>query len=775
MNGFPAGRCGRAVLWTAVSCFVLLGSLGAEAARVVDERIFRVLDGPIARDARVRTAALTLDDGTDVELEVTPFEVFAPGARIVVHGRLGEFLAPAPTDRWFTGHVAGDPSSVVVLARGRALRGFILTQGGVSIIGAERHPYGDGTPGRTMVRTLDPEKEAPDAMRHFVCDADTLLAPPDAAPSRAGRRALSNVMYYAGIAVETDYELYAKFNSTDNLTKYVGDLFSFVSAVYQRDVLVTLQVNYLSIWTTSADPWNATSSTSAALSEFLNYWNTNRTAVPRSTAHMLSGKGLGGGIAYLSALCGSYGYGVSASLSGVAPTSISYTYWDFMVVAHELGHNFGSPHTHCYSPPVDQCYAGESGCYSGSTSVPPEKGTIMSYCHLLSGGYSNIKMFLGVPGETSQAVTTKIRTYVEGRTSCFGTVLGPVVTAITPTSGAASGGTPVTITGTGFAGGATVSIGGVAATGVSVVNATTITATTGVHADGVVDVTVKNGTQGYTLVGAYAYGTGVAPTPTSTPTATPTRTPTRTSTPTPVFTPTPTPTATMTYTFTPTRTPTSTSTNTPTATRTVGPTLTYTPTITPTRTYTFTATPTPTPTRTFTPTITPSITPTRTPTPTATWTLPPGVPTPTPTPTPTRTPTPTATRTATPATGASTFFTLTPCRIVDTRNASLGAPAIAGGTTRTFTLTASCGVPSAAKSVSANITVVAPASGGDLVIYPATLPAAPVASTISFRAGTTRANNAPLLLSSDGAGRVSVKNNTAGSLHLVLDVNGYFK
>ena len=162
-------------------------------------------------------------------------------------------------------------------------------------------------------------------------------------------------MYYAGIAVETDYELYTKFNSTENLTKYVGDLFAFVSAVYQRDVLVTLQVNYLSIWTTSADPWNATSDTYAALSEFVSYWNTNRTAVPRSTAHMLSGKGLGGGIAYLNALCSGFGYGVSASLAGVAPTNISTTYWDFMVVAHELGHNFGSPHTHCYSPPVDQC------------------------------------------------------------------------------------------------------------------------------------------------------------------------------------------------------------------------------------------------------------------------------------------------------------------------------------------------------------------------------------------------------------------------------------
>ena len=770
MKRGSGGRSGRRVAVAVALAVVLLGAARADAERVVDERIFRTLDGPLAPDARVRTGPLTLDDGTDVALEVSPFQVFAPDARIVVHGPLGDVLAPLPTDRWFTGHVAGDPLSVVVLARGRALRGFLVTDGLVSVLGAERHPYGDGPPGRILVRTLDPETEVPDAMRHFTCGTDTLPVPPDAAdPVRVGRRPLSNVMYYAGIAVETDYELYAKFNSTPNLTNYVGDLFSFVSAVYQRDVLVTLQVNYLSIWTTSADPWSATT-TSTALNEFLNYWNANRTAVPRSTAHMLSGKGLGGGIAYLSALCGGFGYGVSASLSGVAPTSISKTYWDFMVVAHELGHNFGSPHTHCYSPTVDECYSGEGGCYSGPTSVPPEKGTIMSYCHLLSGGYSNIKMFLGVAGETSQAVTTRIRNYVESHTSCFGTSPGPVVAAISPAAGPTAGGTPVTITGSGFAGGATVAVGGVAATGVNVVNATTIMATTGAHADGLVDVTVKNpGNQGDTLVAAYAYGTGVSPTATPTPTPTPTRTPTgtpaATATATPTRTPTSTPTATRTATPSPTVAP---STPTPTATPT------------PTRTFTGTATPSPTPTRTptSTPTVTPGTptpTPTRTPTrtPTATPTFASG--TSTPTPTRTSTPTPTPTRTLPP--GATSFYSLAPCRAVDTRNPTgpLGGPAVGGGSSRTFTLIGVCGIPTGARVVSANVTVVNPGSAGDLVVYPATLASPPPTSTISFRVGSTRANNTHLFLASDGTGRVVAKNNAPNAVNVVLDVNGYYR
>ena len=85
----------------------------------------------------------------------------------------------------------------------------------------------------------------------------------------------------------------------------------------------------------------------------------------------------------------------------------------------------------------------------------------------------------------------------------------PTVTAITPNSGTANGGTPVTITGTGFLAGATVSLGGTAATGVTVVNSTSITATTAAHAAGAVSVVVTNtDAQSGTLNNGYTYTTG---------------------------------------------------------------------------------------------------------------------------------------------------------------------------------------------------------------------------------------------------------------------------
>ncbi len=70
------------------------------------------------------------------------------------------------------------------------------------------------------------------------------------------------------------------------------------------------------------------------------------------------------------------------------------------------------------------------------------------------------------------------------------TVVAPTIAAIGPGTGATGGGTTVTITGAGFTAGATVTFDGASATAVSVGSATTITATTPVHAAGPVTVVV---------------------------------------------------------------------------------------------------------------------------------------------------------------------------------------------------------------------------------------------------------------------------------------------
>jgi hypothetical protein len=83
----------------------------------------------------------------------------------------------------------------------------------------------------------------------------------------------------------------------------------------------------------------------------------------------------------------------------------------------------------------------------------------------------------------------------------------PTVSNVNPATGPASGGTPVTVTGTNFAAGDTVAFGGSAATGVTVNSATSITATSPAGS-GTVDVTVTGpgGTSATSSADKFTYG-----------------------------------------------------------------------------------------------------------------------------------------------------------------------------------------------------------------------------------------------------------------------------
>ena len=121
------------------------------------------------------------------------------------------------------------------------------------------------------------------------------------------------------------------------------------------------------------------------------------------------------------------------------------------------------------------------------------------------------------------------------------------------------------------------------------------------------------------------------------------------------------------------------------------------------------------------------------------------------------------------------FHTVTPCRLLDTRQAGQG-PVLTSGETRRLTLTGHCGIPATAKAVAVNLTVVQPTSSGRLTLYPGDA-AMPPTSTINFQAGDTRANNALLSLALDGTGTLSVTSFLAGggTIHLLVDASGWFE
>jgi hypothetical protein len=127
-----------------------------------------------------------------------------------------------------------------------------------------------------------------------------------------------------------------------------------------------------------------------------------------------------------------------------------------------------------------------------------------------------------------------------------------------------------------------------------------------------------------------------------------------------------------------------------------------------------------------------------------------------------------------PVTTGLDLYTVTPCRVADTRRPAgpFGGPALAAGADRTFAVAGQCGIPLDAKAAAFNFTITQPTLSGDLqVSTPGTLPAPP---TLWFSAGQTRAKSAVLALSSTGdiATRLD---QVSGSADLVIDVTGYFR
>jgi hypothetical protein len=124
---------------------------------------------------------------------------------------------------------------------------------------------------------------------------------------------------------------------------------------------------------------------------------------------------------------------------------------------------------------------------------------------------------------------------------------------------------------------------------------------------------------------------------------------------------------------------------------------------------------------------------------------------------------------------AGVFNTVTPCRLIDTRNppGPFGGPALAAGVDRTFIFAGACGIPSTATAVFLNVTVVNPSATGNLRIWP-TGTVVPIVSALNYNGTQTRGNNGIFKLS--GSGHLDMRATQGfGTVDVVVDVAGYFE
>jgi phosphatidylserine/phosphatidylglycerophosphate/cardiolipin synthase-like enzyme len=171
--------------------------------------------------------------------------------------------------------------------------------------------------------------------------------------------------------------------------------------------------------------------------------------------------------------------------------------------------------------PMINLISPETGAPSGGTTVTITGANFISGATVMLGGVpatnvvvsNNGYTITATAGSSSEGTVNVTVTNPDNqsatRANCFkytAPLAPPTITSISPNTGASTGGTLLTISGTNFNYGATVKLDGVLATTITVVNNTTITARTVAHGAGAVDVVVTN-YQGpsVTLTGGFTY------------------------------------------------------------------------------------------------------------------------------------------------------------------------------------------------------------------------------------------------------------------------------
>ena len=207
---------------------------------------------------------------------------------------------------------------------------------------------------------------------------------------------------------DCDYGTYKAFgNSYANVANYVISMFNEISTLYVNEY-ISVAISEIHVWD-QQDPYNI-ATTQAELSLFKN----NNSSFNGDIAHLLRfGDGHSAGRAFQPGLCNGNEYGVDIIYFSYTANELNFpTYTrDAEVVTHEMGHNFGSPHTHeCVwngnDTKIDRCgdAVGDNccSCSVGAGNDPlPANGTIMSYCDgdILGAGINFIYGFGPQPGK----------------------------------------------------------------------------------------------------------------------------------------------------------------------------------------------------------------------------------------------------------------------------------------------------------------------------------------------------------------------------------------
>ena len=264
---------------------------------------------------------------------------------------------------------------------------------------------------------------------------------PDALPTESTLNKEANTLKCVTFYFEIDYNLYVSNNSnTETAANWATSVFNNVQTLYANDGITTA-LNSVYVWT-SPDVYEGIGTTSG---DYLFAFQEYRPVI-NGDVGVLVGIDPGGlgGVAFLDGLCSGYNYGYS-DVDGISISTVPTYSWTTQVMTHELGHLMGSPHTHACvwngnNTPIDGCGAQagypEEGCsIIGPIPSSSVKGTIMSYCHLISGVGISFANGFGLQPATLMANTINSKPCLgTDCATCINTISNIELTSLSNTS-----------------------------------------------------------------------------------------------------------------------------------------------------------------------------------------------------------------------------------------------------------------------------------------------------------------------------------------------------
>jgi hypothetical protein len=379
----------------------------------------------VDRKASSLTLHLPTFGGTPVELELVQVDLFAPRFKVVTSSSQGQAVTYQDgVHYWGVMKGVADSFAAISVFKNELTGSFSSAQGGNFVLGklAGNNPRRDHILyAETDLTTAMPayeemtEESEDDGIAYGGEEFDTSPA---------------NVTRCVKIFLETDFDLFLNKGSVQETVNFATAVFNQAAALFSNEG-IKISISEIFVWTTPSPYTGGDSKTQ--LQQFQNV----RTSFNGDLAQLLDLQSHQGGIAAgFSGLCNFFRSN-RMSYSGLFTffEQVPTYSWSVNVVTHELGHLFGSKHTHACvwngnATMIDDCGPRKNffdgvfcAFFKPRPPLPTNGGTIMSYCHLLPEvGINFANGFGPQPGNV-------IRNRFNGA-SCLGTCFEPV-----PTSG----------------------------------------------------------------------------------------------------------------------------------------------------------------------------------------------------------------------------------------------------------------------------------------------------------------------------------------------------